>query len=167
MKVKAARDGAVALTLEAPEMELLRAVPEQLRLLYAAEADDPARDRLFPRAYLDPTEEAAEEEWRSVVHPELLRERLEGLDRVVAALDRAEVKGRRARVDLTPDEVNVWVAVLNDARLAFGTQLGVTDDTDVHRYAPDDPLAPEKAAYAWLTVLQGSLVEGLLGALPG
>ncbi len=167
MRCKPGRDGSVSLTLEAPEADLLREIPEQLRLLYAADDDDPARSRLFPRAYLDPTEEHAEQEWRAVVHPELLRERLEGLDRVVAALDRSEIKGRRVRIDLAPDEVHIWVQVLNDARLAFGSRLGVTDETNIHRFAPDDPRGPEKAAYAWLTMLQDTLVETLLGTLPG
>lgn len=166
MRFRAGSDGTVVVTFDATEVELLREVPEQLRLLYAADPDDPARARLFPRAYLDPTEEAAEREWQAVVHPELLREKLAGLDRVLRALEAAEVRGRRSRVTLGPDEVSVWLAVLNDARLAFGSRLGVRDDTDVYRYAPDDPLAPEKAAYAWLTTLQAALVEALLGTMP-
>ena len=167
MKCRSGRDGSVELTLDAAEAELLRDVPEQLRLLYAAPPDDAARARLFPRAYLDPTEEQAEQEWQALVQPSLLRERLDGLDLVVGALARGEAKGRRLRVALTPDDVSVWLAVLNDARLAFGTRLGITDDTDVHRVAAHDPMAPEMAAYAWLTMLQGELVEALLGTLPG
>jgi hypothetical protein len=162
VRIKPGRDGAVTIQLDPAEVQLLRDLPEQLRLLYDAEPDDPARARLFPRAYLDPTEEAAEAEWQAAVHPDLLAEKLAGLDRLAGALDAAEVKGRRARLVLPPDEVSVWLAVLNDARLAFGSRLGITDDTDVYRFAPDDPLALEKAAYAWLTTLQGALVEALL-----
>lgn len=167
MKCKAARDGSVELTLEPGEVELLRDVPAQLRLLYDAPADDPARARLFPRAYLDPTEERAEEEWQALAHPALLRDRLDGLDRVAACLDRGVAKGRRFRVALDADEVAVWLTVLNDARLAFGSRLGIDDDTDVYRIAPDDPIGLEKAAYAWLTLLQGELVEALLPTMPG
>jgi len=167
VRFKSGRDGTVSLTLEPAEVELLRDVPEQLRRLYESDSDDPARERLFPRAYLDPTEEGSEEQWQAVVYPELLRDRLEGLDRLVGALDRGRsIRGRRIEVDLPPDEVNVWLAVLNDARLAFGTRLGVSDDTDIYRFVPDDPLALEKAAYAWLTTLQGALVETMLGTLP-
>lgn len=167
MKVKAGRGGGVALTLEAQEVELLRQVPEQLRLLYAADPDDPARARLFPHAYLDPTEEDSERQWAELVHPELLKERLAGLERLVQTLDAAELRGRRFRVLLSSDDVAVWLSVLNDARLAFGTRLGVTDDTDVFRITPDDPMALEKAAYAWLTTLQGALVEVMLTGMPG
>jgi hypothetical protein len=167
VKLKPGRDGSMTMTLEPAEVDLLRAVPEQLRRLYESDTEDPARERLFPRAYLDPTEENAEAQWRSVVHPELLRERLEGLDRLLQTLDLGDARGRRLKVDLTADDVNVWLAVLNDARLAFGTRLDVSDDTDIYRFAPDDPLALEKAAYAWLTTLQGALIETLLGTLPG
>ncbi|MFA5882245.1 MAG: DUF2017 family protein [Acidimicrobiia bacterium] len=167
MRIKPGRDGSVQITFDLAEVELLHEVPDQLRLLYEAPPDDPARSRLFPRAYLDPTEEKAEQQWQAVVHPELVRERLAGLERVLGALDGGDVKSRRVRVSLTADDVSVWLAVLNDARLAFACRLEIDDDTDVYRYAPDDPLALEMAAYAWLTTLQGALVETLLGTLPG
>jgi hypothetical protein len=66
---------------------------------------------------------------------------------------------------LDADDTATWLAVLNDARLAFGTRLGIADDTDIFRIVPGDPLAPEKAAYAWLTALQGALVETMLTGL--
>ena len=58
------------------------------------------------------------------------------------------------------------MGVLNDARLALGTQLGVTEDTDYADLDPEDPESSALAAYAWLTYLQGELVETLLGDLP-
>ena len=88
------------------------------------------------------------------------------VDLVLVTLDRGEPKGRRVKVGLGPDDVAAWLAVLNDARLAFGTRLGITDDTDLHRIDADDPLGLEKAAYAWLTMLQSVLVEALLETLP-
>jgi hypothetical protein len=166
VKLKAVRDGSVQVDFDLAEVELLREVPEQLRLLYEAPPDDVARARLFPRAYLDPTEERAEQQWQAAVHPELLRAKLGGLDAMLGAFDRGEAKGRRVRVVLGPDDVSVWLAVLNDARLAFGSRLGIDDDTDVYRIASDDPLALEKQAYGWLTLLQGELVEALLGTMP-
>jgi len=167
VRIKPGRGGSVVIGFDPAEVELLREVPEQLRLLYEAPGDDAARARLFPRAYLDPTEEAAEQQWQAVVHPELVRERIAALDVVLECLDRAEVKSRRVKVSLSADEVSGWLSVLNDARLAFGSRLGIDDDTDVFRFAADDPLALEMAAYAWLTTLQGALVETLLGTMPG
>ena len=100
------------------------------------------------------------------MHPELLRQRLEGLDAVLATLDAGDAKGKRLRVTLMPDDVSMWLAVLNDARLAFGTRLEITDDEDVYQFRPDDPLAAERAAYGWLTALQGALIEVMLDTLP-
>lgn len=166
MRLRARRDGGVELVLDPVELALLRSAPEQLRALYDAPGDDPARDRLFPRAYLDPTEEAAEREWQALARPSLLRDRLDALDRMDAHLDAATPRGRRWWVALAADDVASWAAVCNDVRLATGTRLGITDDTDLSRIAPDDPLGAEKAAYAWWTALQGGLVEAMLRALP-
>jgi hypothetical protein len=166
MKFKGARDGSVVVTFDETEVQLLREVPTQLRALYESSGSDPARERLFPRAYLDPTEEAAEEQWTALVHPELLRQRLEGLDAVVRTLDGGTTKGKRTSVTLSPDDVNLWLGVLNDARLAFGTRLEIEDDTDIWYSPPGDPLAPERAAYAWLTTLQSLLVDTMLETLP-
>ena len=161
------RDGSLEVTLEQQELELIRDLPAQLRVLYEGERDDPARERLFPRAYLDPTEEQAEQEWQELVHPDLMAGRLEALQRLVATLDGAQSARRdRVVVHVGPDDVPAWLSVLNDARLALGTRLGVTDDTDVTDVGADDPNAPIVAAYTWLTYLEGELVETLLGDLP-
>ena len=161
------RDGSLDVTLERAELELVRDLPDQLRALYEGSHDDPARERLFPRAYLDPTEEQAEQEWQELVHPGLLAGRLEALARLTATLDGAEPTRRdRVVVHLDPDDVPAWLAVLNDARLALGARLGVTDDVDLGEVNPDDPNAAVIAAYRWLTYLEGELVETLLGDLP-
>ena len=154
------------MTFDEPEVGLLREIPRQLRMLYESDAADPARERLYPRAYLDPTEEEAEQQWAALMHPELLRQRLEALDAVLATLDAGEIKGKRLRVTLTADHVAMWLAVLNDARLAFGTRLEISDDDDGYEFRPNDPLAAERAAYGWLTALQGALVESMLDTLP-
>lgn len=155
-------------TLSEPERELLRQLPAELRDAY--EADDPTDDvhtRLFPRAYLDPTEENAEREWQDLVHPELLRERLDALGRIVGALDAAEPGSRGSHVvDLAPDDIPALLGVLNDARLALGTQLGVSEESDLAALEPDDPGTYRFAVYAWLTQLEGELIDTLLGDMP-
>lgn len=162
------RGDVVRVTLTEAERDLLRQLPDELRARYGADtADDPVSARLFPRAYLDPTEEAAEREWEALTRPELLRQRLAALELVTASLEGA-APARRGRlvVDLGEDDVAALMGVLNDARLALGTILGVTDDLDLSSIDPADPAGPAYAAYGWLTYLQGELVETLLGDLP-
>lgn len=177
---RASGDKVVA-RLHPEEVSLLRRLPEDLRPVIdvplgepatgadpagaasdVAEAGgDPIRERLFPHAYLDPTEEGSEVEWQRMVHPELVRAKLAALAALATSLERfAPVGDDEAEVVLTPEEVEAWLGAINDARLALGTALGVSEDLiDVPN---DDPAAPALAVYAWLTELQGALVEVLL-----
>jgi len=162
------RDGHVDATFERGELDLLEGLPEQLRTLYGADDDDPARARLFPPASLDPTEEQAEAEWQSLVHPGLMEARLDALATLQTTIAAAEPTRRdRLVVRLSAEQAHAWLSVLNDARLALGSRLGITDDTELATLDPSDPNAPILAAYAWLTYLEGELVETLLGELPG
>jgi hypothetical protein len=151
---------ALVVSLAEEELTLLRTLPEQLRAVFEGADDDPARSRLFPRAYLDPTAESEEAEWQELVHPELLRERLEALELISSTLDRASLEGEWWQIALTPDEVQAWLGVLNDTRLVLGTRLGVSEEE--RALDPSDPEAGAYAMYQWLTWLQGDLVEALL-----
>jgi hypothetical protein len=68
--------------------------------------------------------------------------------------------------DLDADDTAAWLGVLNDARLALGTRLDVTEATEYDDLDPDDPATPGLAAYAWLTYLQGELIETVMLDLP-
>jgi len=157
-------EGVVA-TLDANEVELLRRIPGELQEQFAGPAskDDPVYKRLFPAAYLDPTEESAEQEWQELVHPELLRQRTAALELVNTTLDRAVTKRGRVEVELGPEEVEAWLGVVNDARLALGTRLGVTEEPEAQEIDPSDPDAAAHAMYGWLTWLENDLVEVMLG----
>ena len=124
--------------------------------------DDAVRRRLFPLAYLDPTEEDAEGEWQRMVHPELVRSKLEALSLLAGTLQRASETRGRVEIVLSPEETEAWLGALNDARLALGVVLGVTEDLDLDAMSADDPAAPGHAMYAWLTALQGAHVDALL-----
>ena len=157
-------DAGLRVRLAEGEVELLRRLCGELHTLYEAE-DDPVRSRLFPRAYLDPTQEESEREWQSLVHPELLRERIAAIDALLASLTRATERRTDAEIVLADGEPDAWLSVLNDARLALGTRLGVTEDTDLETHlseASDDAEAAAYEVYAWLTWLEGDLVEALL-----
>ena len=104
--------------------ELLAEVVRQLEEVMRAPEPGVVTDRLFPRAYLDPTEEAAEQEWQSLVHDDLVRERTDALVAMIADIEDA-TKVKRGEIEIVLDEerANRWCTVLNDARLALGTVL--------------------------------------------
>jgi len=159
------RGSTLLLRLHEREVEVLRWVFADLeRLLDEGAAGDPVTQRLFPRAYLDPTEESAESDWQSLVHGELVEARRSTLGVVVAGLDTAQESAGRSglrEVALDAARAEQWLGVLNDARLAFGTALGVTADTDVEALEPDDPLAEGFAVYDWLTHLLAALLDAV------
>ena len=153
-------DDTLVVSLAEEELGLLRSLPEQLRDVFESGNDDPARARLFPRAYLDPTAETEEAEWQALVQPSLLRERLDALELITSTLGRASQSGEWWQIALTPEEVQAWLGVLNDTRLVLGTRLAVTEEE--RELDPADPEAGAYAMYQWLTWLQGDLVEALL-----
>ncbi len=161
--VRRERGGAVVLRFEAIEAETLVQVAADLRhALEAGAADDPVTRRLFPRAYLDPTEEQAEEEWQGLVHSDLLRSRLDALAAVTASLGAAPNRKGYVEISLGEDAQGEWLGVLNDARLALGTTLDLTEETELDDFAPDDPRRDGFLLYAALTALQGELIDALL-----
>jgi Domain of unknown function (DUF2017) len=147
------------------EVEVLRDLAGQLESMLEGgvpeRGGDPTRDRLFPRAYLDPTEDAAETEWQGAVHEDLVRQKSAAVGALVDSLDTGTAKRKETlEIRLAPAAVEQWVSALNDVRLALGVVLEVTEDEI--RVAPDDPRAAGLELYGWLTWLQGSLVEALL-----
>ena len=155
--------------LEAGEAAVLTRLCEELTTLLSTDDGeggdeaDPVLERLFPRAYLDPTEEEAETDWQRFAHGDLVDGRRRALATVEGTLAAAEV--RRGRYELTLDEEQAlaWLAVLNDARLALGTRLEVTEDMDLSGLDPDDPETAPFAVYWWLGVLEERLIDVLSG----
>ncbi len=152
--------GTLVISLASEELELIRGLRGELRPLLEDGAADPAHARIFPRAYLDPTEESAEEQWQDMVHPDLLRARLDALELVTGTLERGTEKKDWIEIALEPDEVQAWLGVLNDIRLVLGVRLEVTEELD--EIDPSDPRAAGFAMYHWLTWLQGDLIDALL-----
>lgn len=168
------RRGQIVLRFEPAEAETLVEVVAGLRgVLESGAGDDPVSRRLFPRAYLDPTEEESETEWQALVQPDLLRTRLDALaavtDSLVTRLTTAAApttrRGQAEKVEIVLDEVSQaqWLGVLNDARLALGTALDITEETEFDHFDAGDPLAEQFLLYNALTALEGELVDALLG----
>jgi hypothetical protein len=154
----------VEISLGAGEASLLGGLADELRPLLTGEAAstdlDPIRERLFPRAYSDPTEDDAEDEWQLAVHGDLVRERVEALDTLTRAVAGADKRRSQRVVRLSLADTERWLTALNDARLALGVRLGITEDLDYDAIPDDERGAYE--IYGWLTYLQGELVETLL-----
>ena len=74
---------------------------------------------------------------------------------------------RRGYLEIALDEAAQaqWLGVLNDARLALGTALDITEDTELDHFDDDDPRRGSFYLYSALTALQGELIEALLSDL--
>lgn len=165
--VRRNRGGPIVLRFEPIEAQTLIEIVAGVRtVLEEGAGDDAVSRRLFPRAYLDPTEEAAETEWQALVQPDLLRTRLDALAAVTGSLQDAP-STRRGDLEIVLDEVSQgqWLGVINDARLAIGTALDITEETELHDFAADDPRQGQFLLYGALTALEGELVDALLGDL--
>jgi len=162
--VRRDRAGRIVLRFEPIEIETLIDVVAELRaVIEAGVRDDPVSRRLYPRAYLDPTEEASEAQWQALVQPDLMRERLDALTTVTATLtDAAPTRRGSLEIVLSQASQAQWLGVLNDARLAHGTALDLTEETELDDFDSDDPRRGRFLLYAALTALQGELVDALL-----
>jgi hypothetical protein len=153
------------LVLYENEVSLLRDLTGQLDGILGAGAPDdrgtdPVRERLFPRAYLDPTEDVAEEDWQSAVHDDLVRSKAENLATVIGTLDGLRMQRGKAKTSLSGEQLDEWVGALNDVRLALGVALEISEDQD---QMPEEGNAAAFEVYHWLTHLQGALIDALVG----
>lgn len=141
------KDGTVEVHLSDPEREMLATVAPELRELLSG-GDDDALRRLFPPAHADDVD--AEADYRSLVHDELLRKRLDDLDVLEATA---------TATSLTPEQAEQWMHAVNGLRLVLGTRLDVSEDDEP--LPADHPAAGSYALYEYL----GYLLEMLLRAL--
>ncbi len=130
---------------------------DQLEQLLAADPDDsggdPVMERLLPPGHASDPEIAAD--YRELTESALRSGKADDLATVRATLppDGGEVR-------LDDEQARAWLRTTNDLRLALGTRLGVSADTE----PPEDPADEEGsqlAVYYWLTAVQGSLVDAL------
>jgi hypothetical protein len=159
---KRQRDGTLVATMYEQEVELLAMTARDMVTIVEEPPDGEVRDRLYPRAYLDPTEEKAQGEYDALVHDDLVRSRRTALEVLVAGLE-GQSANRRGMVEiaLSAEEEMQWLTAVNDARLVIGTALGVTEEGDTD-YAPGDPRFEYGVLYSWLTQVHFELVSLLL-----
>jgi hypothetical protein len=183
------RGGAVA-TFTVFEADLIRSLASQLIELLRNEAavptteldpfealldfsgpttapDDPVLARLFPPAYREDDEAAAD--FRRYTETELRSGKADNAAAVIDALEEAglppqpDESGSVIDIELAPGEALAWMKALTDMRLALATRLGVEEgDEDFWESLPDeDPRAHVHDIYDWLGFLQETLVRAV------
>jgi|SRR5579875_733390 len=120
--------------------------------------DDPVLRRLFPDAYRDDDEAAAE--WRRFGRGEVRATKSAAVDAVLRQLRGQDA----ATIPLDDEHVQPWLAALNDVRLALGARLGITDDgwyDEALRLTDEDPRRSAYAVYDWLTSCQALILDAV------
>ena len=151
-RIKRTGPGRYAVQLSADEQRLVGDLTGQLRALLVDGTDDPSVRRLFPTAYHDDPER--DREYQQLARDELLTRRLAALDLMAASVDLRE---------LDAAGLSAWMGAVNDLRLVIGTNLDVSEDDGP--IAPDDPDAPARAVYGYLTGLLDDIVSALADGL--
>ncbi|MBN1091909.1 DUF2017 family protein [Blastococcus sp. TML/M2B] len=160
---RAARSGELVAGLEPAEAQILGLLLDQLEQLLTADAedvaDDPVVERLFPDGHRSDAGMAAD--YRELTEASLRNGKADDLATV-----RASLPAGGGDVRLDADQAGAWLRTSNDLRLALGTRLGITEETE-----PPEDVADETdqqlAVYYWLTALQGSLVDALVASRSG
>ena len=185
------KSGAAVTTFTAFEADLLRSLAGQLIELLRNEAateeiasdtledlldftgptrepDDPVLARLFPTAYPEDDEAAAE--FRRYTEADLRNGKAAGAATIIDTLEEAGLPaepedGLFIDVELDPATALTWLRSFTDMRLAIATRLGVEEgDEDFwHSLPDDDPRAQVHDIYDWVGYLQETLVHAVGG----
>ena len=184
------RSGHVIATFTGFEADLLRSLASQLVELLRNEAavprhdvdpfeslldfsgpttepEDPVLARLFPTAYHDDDEAAAE--FRRYTEAGLRDGKAAGAASVIDTLEEAGLpselteEGLVIDVEIDQPTAETWVRTFTDLRLALATRLEVEEgDEDYWLSLPDDdPRSQAYDIYHWLGLLQETLVDAL------
>jgi len=122
-------------------------------------SDDPAVARLLPNAYADEAESA---DFRRFTERDLRQTKVQHATTVLEEIERSGEK-------ITVGSPESWLGTLNDARLAIGTRIQISEDNheELASLTEEDPRAGLFHVYDWLTFLQESLVRCLDPSLYG
>ncbi|MPQ98322.1 DUF2017 family protein [Modestobacter sp. I12A-02628] len=153
------RDGLVA-RLDRAEVDVLGLLCDQLEQLLDADAEDAGGDpvlaRLLPPGHRGDPEVAAD--YRSLTEGALREGKADDL-----AVVRATLPVGGGDLQLDTDQARAWLRSTNDLRLALGTRLDITEDTEPPAEVTSDE-EQQLAVYYWLTAVQGSLVDAVTAA---
>lgn len=131
------------------------------------EPEDPVLARLFPTAYRDDEDAAAD--FRRFTESTLRDGKARAAATIIQTLEEAGLppdgggEGLTIDVELEPPVAEIWLRSFTDLRLALGTRLGVEEgDEEYWESLPDDdPRAQMHHVYDWLGYLQETLIRAL------
>jgi hypothetical protein len=132
-----------------------------------SEPEDPVLQRLFPTAYPEDAEAAAE--FRRFTEGGLRDGKAEAASSIIDVLEDAglpaELNETGLVIDVELDEptAEIWMRSFTDLRLALAVRLGVEqDDEDYWASLPEeDPRVVAHDIYEWVGYLQETLVDAL------
>jgi hypothetical protein len=180
------KSGAAVATFTAFEADLLRSLAGQLIELLRNESaapepmdplealldfsgptlapEDPVLQRLFPTAYPEDDEAAAE--FRRYTETDLRNGKAAGAAAIIDTLEEAGLSdqpedGMFIDVELDAALTLTWMRSFTDMRLAIATRLGIEDEDQEYWYSlpDDDPASQVYEIYEWVGVLQETLVH--------
>ena len=152
------KGGTVIARLDPAEAGIVGLLLDQLDQLLTADrgdvADDPVLARLLPDGHRGDAALAAD--YRELTEASLRSGKADDLATV-----RATLPDGGGEVRLDADQAAAWLRTTNDLRLALGTRIDISEDSE-----PPEEITGEEdqqlAVYYWLTALQGSLVDALV-----
>lgn len=150
----ATRGGGVTVRLRPAEVETLRIVMEILDSVGEREAD-PGAARLDVSPY--PEDDDASFEFKRLMASELEQGRNADRSAFETSLDAAS----GGEVHLSAGEAEAWLLVIGEARLVLAARLGIEQEG----WGEDGDVEPPMALLHYLSWVQGSLAEALLGQL--
>jgi hypothetical protein len=184
------RSGRLIATFSGFEADLLRSLASQLVELLRNEAavpnehadpleamlsfegpttepEDPVLARLFPTAYPDNQEAAAE--FRRFTEGSLRDGKAAGAAMIIDGLEDAGLPSELGEdklvidIELDEDIALVWLKTFTDLRLALATRLEVEQDDEAFwaTLSEDDPRSQAHDIYEWIGALQETLVDAL------
>jgi hypothetical protein len=131
------------------------------------EPEDPVLARLFPTAYPDDEEAAAE--FRRFTEGGLRDGKAAAAVAIIDGLEEAGLPqeltedGLMIDVELDEPTAEMWMRSFTDLRLALATRLGVDEDDEAYWQSlpEDDPRSQAHDIYEWVGYLQETLVGAL------
>lgn len=142
------RHGGIERRFTGAERRMIGRLADGVVTALADDPDSAVTRRLLPAAY--PDDEQASAEFADAVRERLAQAKTEGAQRLSDDLHAAP----NGLLHLDDTAAVVWLKALGDLRLALAERIGLEE---VMR----DVRTPQGLIYAWLTWLQGSLVEAL------